>query len=56
MFSCGYYNFFQQSKIFLILRHTDITNEIKNKMDLGLFKFGGYVDLGLFKTKVATCN
>ena len=29
---------------------------MKNKMDLGLFKIGGYVDLALFKTKGATCN
>ena len=25
-------------------------------MDLGLSKIGGYVDLGLFKTKGAKCN
>ena len=31
-------------------------NENKNKMDLGLFKIGGYVNLGLFKTKRAICH
>ena len=31
-------------------------NENKNKMDLGLFKIGGYVNLGLFKTKGAICR
>ena len=32
-----------------------IINEIKNKMDLGLFKIGECVDFGLFKTKGSTC-
>ena len=31
-------------------------SENKNKMDLGLSKIGGYVELGLFKTKGANCN
>ena len=30
-------------------------NENKNKMDLGLFKIGRYVDSGLFKTKDVIC-
>ena len=31
-----------------------IINEIKSKINLGLFKTGGYVDLDLFKTKGET--
>ena len=55
MFSCYLWLLYFLSAKLDILNLEDILiiNKIKNKMDLGFFKIGRYVDLGLFKTKGA---